>query len=37
VSEETIREMICKVLKDLKQQGQVDGIGRGPAARWEKS
>lgn len=30
------RDMIRKVLKDLKQQGRVDCTGRGPAARWEK-
>lgn len=30
------RDMIRKVLKDMKQSGEVDCTGRGPAARWEK-
>ena len=30
------RDMIRKVLRDMKNQGKIDCTGRGPAARWEK-
>lgn len=30
------RDMIRKVLKDMKQRQEIDCTGRGPAARWEK-
>jgi Fic family protein len=30
------RDMIRKVLKDLRQEGSLRSIGRGPGARWQK-
>ena len=30
------RDMIRRILKDLKQQGSVECLGRGPGARWRK-
>lgn len=30
------RDMIRKVLRDLRKQGVLDCLGRGPAARWKK-